>query len=290
MEKKSYPFKIMKRFFCIISLFALSLLVGQGIYFLREGFNPRRLQRYDLTNTTSLSPEIKQVLSQRFFYLGRGRQSFAFASEDGKYVLKFPRTDIYKIPFWTRALPLTSYRKRAKAEKKRRQQFVFESFRIAIEELKEETGIIAVHLGKSEPSDEQLHLIDVLGFHYHFPVQTTHFILQHRKQLWTPLFLEAVKNNDRPEKERLLNAFVDVVIQRAKKGVLNKDRSFLRNYGFDGEKAYQIDVGDFFHTNQSDWRYLTEKCAHDTMSPVQEWLATIDPEMLPLVKARLDQL
>src|ERR1700722_581245 len=42
---------------------------------------------------TSLSHEelaqLKSILDQPFTYIGKGAQAYAFASEDGKYVLKF---------------------------------------------------------------------------------------------------------------------------------------------------------------------------------------------------------
>lgn len=280
----------MKIIFRLFLLFICSLSIGKGLYILRDGFSPRRLAYFNSTETSAVSEETKKILSQPFYFLGRGRQCFAFESHDGKYVLKCPRTDIYKLPFWARVLPVKDYRERSLSDKAYRHQFVFNSFHLAKEELQEETGTIAIHLGKSEPTNQQIILIDSLGIKHEVPLQTTIFILQHKRTLWTPVFLEAKKNHNTNEQKRLLNALVDIVIQRAKKGILNRDRSFLRNYGFDGMKAYQIDVGDFFRLKEWDQTHVFQKAVRDTLAPVQEWLAETDPQMLDLLNARLDML
>src|SRR3569832_1589228 len=59
--------------------------------------------------TASLSPaqedEIKTLLNQPYTYLNKGVQSFVFASEDGRYVIKFFRHDHLSPPFWSKLLP-----------------------------------------------------------------------------------------------------------------------------------------------------------------------------------------
>ena len=336
----------MKKISQLTLLILFCLLIGQGIYVARKGFNPRKLLYLENTKESCINEETKQILSQPFYFLGKGRQCFAFASKDGKYVLKCPRTNIYKIPFWARVLPVKAYREKIRADKNKRQRFVFESFRLAQEELQDVTGMIAIHLGKSEqgycaPSGfvnfggpqngadlggreeahiasiwatsdrskmghsdgrknsqnltvrstaEQLILVDSLGIRHHLPMHTTSFILQHKQPLWTPLFLKAQKNQDAGEQRRLLNALVDIIIQRAKQGTLNRDRSFLRNYGFDGVRAYQIDVGDFFQLKDWDPSQVFQKAVSDSLAPVQEWLAKIDPPMLDVLNRRLELL
>ncbi len=280
----------MRKLFALSLLISLSLLVGEGLYLLRDGFSPRRLQTLPSQTLCSIDDQTKEILSQRFYFLGKGRQCFAFSSEDGKYVLKTPRTNIYKLPFWARALPVTATREKLRADKTYRRNFVFESFRLAHEELKNETGTMVLHLGKSAPSKETLTLIDPLGVSHHFPMDSTIFILQHKHPLWTHEFLKAKDSLDTAEQTRLLNALVDCIIERSRKGCFTRDRSFLRNYGFDGVKAYQIDIGDLYKRKDLDPNWAFYKSVHDTLAPVQEWLANIDPPMLELLNERLQKL
>lgn len=274
-------------------LFLLVLIpvgLGEALYFFRKGFSPRRLHALTLKETSEIVPETKSILSQPFHYLGRGRQCFAFESEDGKYVLKCPRTDIYQLPLWIRSLPLKKYKEELKVSKDFRKRFVFESFAIANTELKEETGTIAIHIAPSEPSQDKLTLIDKLGIPHRFPMHSTLFILQHKRSLWTSEFLKAKENLDTKEETRLIHALLDVMTLRGKKRIFNRDRSFLRNYGFDGEKAYQIDVGDFYHIDHLDPDFALQKSVRDSLQPIQEWLAKVDPSMLKVIDERLQTL
>src|SRR4029079_17540498 len=83
----------------IITLFPL-LLLGVGLYLCsyRRGFTVEKISSKLSFNEAweihPLSLEARDhllhtVLSQTFYYLGSGSQSYAFASQDGKYVLKF---------------------------------------------------------------------------------------------------------------------------------------------------------------------------------------------------------
>ncbi|MES2273513.1 MAG: hypothetical protein V4487_04925, partial [Chlamydiota bacterium] len=73
------------------------------------------------------------------------------------------------------------------------------------------------------------------------------------------------------------------------KGILNKDASFIDNYGFDGQKAFFIDVGSFYRLQGIEGATAVEKSLHDTMCPVKEWLAKIDPQMLQLFEQQIVQ-
>jgi hypothetical protein len=167
---------------------------------------------------------------------------------------------------------------------------VWNSFRIANTTLSRETGTLALHLGDSTSWQGELTLIDALGFKVQIPLHKTCFIVQHKQPLWTPQFLKAHETGNTAEKTRLLNALIDAMERRGRKGILNRDRSFLRNYGFDGICAYQIDIGDFYKLPTWYPEQVFLKSVHDSLAPVQEWLAEIDPSMLEIVKARLNSL
>jgi hypothetical protein len=281
----------MKILLRIIAIFALTFFLGETLYFLRKGFSPRRVQHLPTQQNAFLDEETKKILDQPFYFLGKGRQSFAFASKDGKHVLKLPRTYIFKTPFWVRAFPfLSSYRKRLENGKEKRLQFLFDSIKIAQEDLQEETGVIAIHLGESEPTNQTITLVDSLNITHRLPLDSTIFILQHKQPLWTSFFLAAKQKNNKQEKQKIVTAFVDILIEKAKKGIANKDESFLRNYGFDGEKIYHIDIGDFYKLNKRYPDPVFQKTIRDSLSPVRSWLSKTDPEMVSFLDERINNL
>jgi len=280
----------MKKLILLLFLFAFCAGVGKGVYYLKDGFSTRRIHSLENWITPDWDEEAELALDQPFYYLGRGRQCFAFASKDQKYVLKLPRTDIYRTPFWARILPVKHYRDQLEVQHLHRQNFVLGSFDISFHELRNQTGILAVHLGQSSPQGKKITLIDKLGTKHSLPRNKTPFVLQYKKPILMKEFSLALQQGNKKQAEKILDAMIDVIVERAGKGILNRDRSFLRNYGFDGEKGYQIDVGSFFRDPKFEGKAAYEKSIRDSVDPVLEWLAKTDPEMLDYLRKKLDAL
>lgn len=278
---------MMRKTLPILALLLFSLLIGQALHDLRNGFTLRRIPPLNRPVSADWDEQTAQILSQPFHYLGRGRQCFAFESEDKKYVLKFPRTDIYKTPFWARVLPAKTYREKLEAIHKVREQFILDSFSLSFRELKHQTALLAFHLGQSEPRGKKLTLIDRIGFKYQIPLENAPFVLQEKKPLLMEAFTSALEKGEKKEAEKILDALISVIVERAEKGILNRDRSFLRNYGYDGENAYQIDVGSFFKNPNLSHYASYEKSLRDSLDPIQEWLAENEPSLLPHLNTRL---
>jgi len=281
---------MIKKLAILSLLVLLSMLVGKGIYFIKDGFSARRIQSLDYFVVEDWDEEASRALEQTYHYIGRGRQCFAFASDDGKYVLKFPRTDIFKTPFWVRALPVPSYRKELVANHKKREEFILNSFRISFSELKKETSLLAVHLGQSLGKGKKLRIVDASGSKHLLPLEKTSFVLQYKQPILMKTFTSALQNGSVKEAEKILDALLDAIVTRAKKGILNRDRSFLRNYGFDGTHAYQIDIGSFFRSKDLSPKAAYDKSVRDSTDPVREWLADNAPSMLPYLDSRLKEL
>jgi hypothetical protein len=258
--------------------------IGKAIHWAKKGFSVRRIAAPVQTKLEIWDSAASLALEQPFRYLGRGRQCFAFASLDGKYVLKLPRTDIYQIPFWMRVLPIPKQKRESfYLGRSERENFVLTSMKIAYEDLREDTGVLAIHFGKSVDLGKSIALIDALGTPLHLPAHTTTFVLQTKQPILMKAFLEALHDGDFALGRKILDAFIDLVVVRGGKGIWNKDESFLRNYGFDGKKAYQIDIGSFYRKADG------PASIRDTMHPVRTWLSKIDPEMLSYFDTALEK-
>ena len=264
----------MRKIATLFCLVAICCGIGKGIHSMKKGFTLRRIAAPVQTKLEIWNREADLALDQPFRYLGRGRQCFAFSSLDGKYVLKLPRTDIYQVPFWMRVLSVQEFRESVRATRLSREKFVLNSMKIAYEDLREDTGVLAIHFGMTPDLGKSIQLIDALGLSFRLPAHSTAFILQTKQPILMKAFLEALYSEDRVLGKQILDAFIEVVVARGSKGIWNKDESFLRNYGFDGKKGYQIDIGSFYRKEDG------PASIRDTMHPVRAWLAKIDLEML----------
>lgn len=278
---------------CILFFLILfCALLGKGWYYCIDGFRMARV-RFDLTQGqlgSSLDPQLSGALSQTYCYLSRGRQCYAFESEDGKYVLKLPRGDSFRLPFWLRACSfsfLDPLREARLADKNKRFNFLMDSFVLALQELKDKTALLYVHLKATNHLQIVLPVQDRLGRSHPLDLDGAVFVLQEKKELMLPRFKEHLKRGDREGAQKILESFIELVSYRAQRGILNKDPSFRRNFGCDGDQVVQIDIGSFYRP--IDKKYDFSFSFQQTMEPVDQWLATIDPDMQSWFQKKVKQ-
>ena len=276
---------------------AIALLVffcaalGKKWHQYKDGFKISRIQldfsciRSDLRQNMG-EDRVRKILSQNYSYLGRGRQCYAFASADGRYVLKFPRSDSYKLPFWLRACSfsfLDHERENCLRTKQKRLDWLVNSFHLAYRQLKEETSLIYLHLDSTKSLNTCVSLKDDLGRGYQLDLNNTVFVLQEKKPLMVPFFRNCLERGDREAAQAILESFMDLVANRAQKGISNKDGSFKRNFGYDGRKVIQLDIGDFYCPLEKNSSFSFQQ----TVGHVVEWLKEVDPEMQKWLQERL---
>jgi hypothetical protein len=282
----------MRKILCLLVLISFCLGLGKAWYWVRNGFSVSRI--YGWTQELEgvwWGEEAEAAICQDFRYLGRGRQAFAFVSEDGNYVLKFPRGDIYKVPFWLRALPLEYRRQRQIARKAHRELEILQSFHLAMDELKEPTAMIAMNFSKNgfgESLDcfhekKTVKIIDKIGRSVHIPLDRTYFILQKKKQLFRDVIHEAALKEGVVGVGKVIDALFAVIVQRTAKGILNRDGSFLRNYGFDEKGAYQTDVGSFYKVDNQPMKDVYFRSMELSVKPIRRWMEKTHPEWLEIL-------
>lgn len=284
-----------KKSIAFLLLLAFAALVGKSWHWVKDGFSIRRVSASlaEEPDLLSLDPESEAALRQDYRYLSRGHQSYAFLSEDGRYVLKLPRYDLYRQPFWLRSCRfpfLDSYREDFTADKEKRHQFLMNSFRIAFQDLKEETSLLFVHLGSTNHLHKTIRIKDHLGCTYSIDLDSSGFLLQKRQELMMPAFERALRSGEREQAKAILEAFLELNAVRASKGIYNKDPSFLRNFGLEGSqeefRCIQIDVGSFYRPEQGNFSASFLKI----IGHVKDWLAQTDPEMERWLAVHADEI
>ena len=286
-----------ERLFIVSKCIALLLLVsaaagiGKAWHWAKDGFTIRRIGVFSMPEIKSypLDAASEAALQQKYYYLSRGHQCYAFVSEDGRYILKLPRYDLYQTPFWMRAcrFPFVERAHNAfVADKQKRLRFLLGSFKIAFEELKEETALLYSHLGRTDQLDKTVLIQDRIGRSYSIDLDRTSFLLQTYQPLMMPLCQSSVLSGDREKAKEILNAFIELIALRAGKGIFNKDPSFFRNFGMKGAKGVQIDVGSFYRLQSG----IFVDSFSQTAGHVTEWLARLDPEMAAWFDLQVQQI
>ncbi len=201
--------------------------------------------------TSIAMPKLPISEGEVFRYLGHGGQAVAFASEDGKYILKFfLRRQLhgekrFPIPKPTHWIPSHRKKRQEKMEEARLKSLTkaLHNYKVAFEKIPEKTGIIALHLFSSKGNLPKVCLLDQKGEKHLVDLNEASFVFQHRAEL----VLDKLSSfSSSEEKQAILSLLKDFFSERAKAGFIDIERSFMieANYGFLGNQLIQLDVGN----------------------------------------------
>lgn len=175
--------------------------------------------------------EARAILAQPFRYLNKGAQSYAFLSQDGRYVLKIFRFDQRHL-----------FRKKSKRPLEQKVNKFFQGCVLASTKASEETGILYLHLNLRRESLPILKAKGPLGQPFSLPLDQYRFVLQ-KKAIPLDVGLLAAKKEGRlPER---INEIISLLESRIKKGIGNADPSLWRNFGFLEDRAIEFDFGNY---------------------------------------------
>jgi hypothetical protein len=252
------PMKRSKIFFLsMIVVFMGGLVHIDRIFFKRNsGFCVRFLYsclpnnpEWDLTPP---SPEevdqLKQILGQKFHYLAKGCHCYAFISEDQQYVIKF-----HRYPSHMRLFPWLNHpfsyrfderRKKIKEYNRQRLRSNLQSYKESYLHLKEETGLILLHINATENLYPMVTLVDKTQAQYRVPLDKVTFILQRKADLIYPTLDKLLRENRRDDAKKVISDVIHLITTCCQRGYVDKDPVLRKNYGLLSDRAIHIDVGD----------------------------------------------
>ncbi|HSX03458.1 MAG TPA: hypothetical protein VLG76_01880 [Rhabdochlamydiaceae bacterium] len=245
----------MKKFLIKILLFIVGFIcIERFCHGITEGFRPHKILS-DLSfnpeyATEPASDEIKGNLSQPFYFLSSGGQCYAFISEDKQTVLKVFKHHHMRPESYLNRIYLPQFleplRCKIIQERKERLQTIFSSFKLAYDRFKEHTGLLYLHLNKTDTVHQTLTLVDNIGVSHCFDLDNLEFALQKTAVLAYQKIEQCMKTNDLAAAEKCLKSLVELIVTRSKAGLADRDPIIKRNFGFIEEKAIEIDLGSFY--------------------------------------------
>lgn len=193
--------------------------------------------------------ELDNALSQKYHYLACGNQAFAFLSDDGRYVLKFFKQKLFEPPFPLRWIPSAWAKEGRWAKKiwkkKDKLKRDFESYRMAFDELKEETGLIFVHLNPTDWIGRHVLITDKIHLEHSIPLDDFNFIIQRRADLVYPTIDKLMAEGNVAAAKEALSSILNLFVSRCRKAIADSDPDLDKNFGFIDGYAIQIDIGRF---------------------------------------------
>lgn len=308
----------------IIKFFtAIGLYIGlqQLIELKTHGFCLQRILANDLPfqakwETPHLSnqkqDEVNDLLSQPYYMIGAGSECFAFASEDGKAVIKFFKLDHMRPIYFHRGvfledhsehagtlsdhlltrLPLPSFldvrMKRFLGIREFRIDRTLSSIHLAYENLKEETGLIYLHLNPTDHLNKTLTLYDACGIAHSIDLDTSKFFLQKRAVPLENHFASLQKKKAHDAARISIDSLIQMLTCRCKKGFSDRD-IVNRNFGYIGTQAIEIDSGSFRKNQKMRQPWIYKQELFYATLELKFWLKKNYPEMVGYLEDRVTE-
>lgn len=191
--------------------------------------------------------QLKSILAQKFYYIGKGAQSYAFNSEDGHYVLKFFKFKHLR-PNWVMNLlpplaPFMEYRDRQAMRKERKLYGVFDGYRLAYAKHRADSGLIFIHLNPTHGLYDKVTVYDKIGLKRSIQLDDVVFIVQEKAKTTRAVVDGLLKTGQLDVAKQRISQIIDMYLVEYRKGIYDKDHGVMHNTGFVGDRPIHLDVG-----------------------------------------------
>lgn len=275
-----------------IALVGLLILTGRIYLNLTDGFTLNNItsefayrnQKTSQSVTEEELKKINEILNQPFYYLGRGAQTYAFESSDRKYVLKIVKQKHLKMSPLTHLLlqfpGLNNYREKRLNKYKKRVLSFLNCCHLTYDRLREESGLIYMHLDKTQGLHPHVAIYDKLNMSYQLPLDNYEFLIQKKGSLIYPFFSHLIQENPTVAYD-MLEKLIQRLIVRSQRGVIDKDspRKFSENVGFANGELIFIDFGEFSKSELIRHPAFHKAYIRLQTQDLQEWLYDQNEEL-----------
>jgi hypothetical protein len=293
---------LLKRLIIILGLIGLVYGGGRLYYAVTGGFTMSNITS-DLSYqpkwaTHSLSDgervAIDKALDQGYRYLGKGCQSYVFLSNDGNYVIKFFKFQRFRPQAWIDLFTfipfVDGYQQGKIAEKNEKLNKVFTSWKIAFEKLPEETGVVYVHLNKSNDLKKTLAIRDKMGFTHEVDLDHTEFLIQKRATMLCDAVDQMVHDGASDRAELLIDHLLTMLMLEYGRGYADNDHALMQNTGVIDGHPVHIDVGQFIYNETVKAPKVHKQELYDKTYLFDQWLKKHHPSLARHLEARLATL
>jgi hypothetical protein len=253
-------------------------------------FNPHMItsdfpyrQEWDVNLTRDHDAFFYVVSQQTFNWLGRGMQVVVFETQDQRYVVKFFQVSRLKDPEQKGLLQkIFSHESKEKQnERLHHREEIFSSSKMCFEELRDESGIVYVHLNRTHDKIHGMKLVDKFGQSHRIRGDDACFIVQKKAKYLIPTFVSLMDQGNVALAKQRIDQVIDLLVSLARKGFADGDDALIRNnnIGFTKDRAVYIDTGHIFRAQNLD---VLERMRYEfqvRLDPLEHWLNVMYPDL-----------
>lgn len=218
-----------------------------------------------------------KIFAQNYYYLSSGRNCYAFISEDREYILKFFKN---KSLFPKDVLGGFLQKLGLKNEMVHQlfSERIYANYIDAYESLREESGLLYLHLNKTDGLRSVVTLIDGKGNKIPLQVDKVEYVVQKSAKRIYDHLNALVKEKNEEGLMDSIRSFLHLIARRCEKGFVDQDFNLSHDFGFVGNKAIQFDCASlakdnsmkFFHNFRNELMQAAER--------LDDWAEEMYPE------------
>jgi hypothetical protein len=235
---------------------------------------------------------VHEVFSQPFYYLDAGQQCYAFVSEDQKYVLKFFKMHHLLPKMWLNHFPFSLFESYRFNHVEKKQQFLeetFNSLKSAYDCLRNETGLLYIHLNKSRCLKQKVDVIGRRGERYSIDLDSKEFVLQRKADPLFPHLLGLIEKGEDQRVHQCIRSLLQTVVVRCRSKFADQGIGIRYNYGFIDDQAVIIDCGQFVPDESLIYPHNYQREILRVTSAVDQWAQHHCPDLVPIVQQEAQQ-
>ncbi|MCC6127934.1 MAG: hypothetical protein IT584_01895, partial [Chlamydiae bacterium] len=187
--------------------------------------------------------EVLSILAQPFSFLQRGSQTYVFASEDQKYVLKIFAKPLkeYRFQRYTgKGKPHLS-----KDHRRERVSGALQGYHLAEKLPQSASALIYTHLNLTENELPSTQIRDIFKRRYNLPLDRYRFVLQKKCEPLAPTLQKLARAGQIQEIQRLIQSYNKAIARRTSLSIRNSDTEFRKNFGILDGEVVEFDVGEY---------------------------------------------
>lgn len=254
--------------------------------------------------------DVLHALDQPYTFLGAGSECFVFLSKDGKTVIKFFKLNLFRPIYFLRGQFTEDHREKAGTLSSLSKKFshfphslehvanralgmrefrigrTFKSLKIAYDSLKEEVGLLYLHLNPTSCFHKTLILYDPNGIAHEIDIDSTRFYLQRHATSLKSHLLTLKKYQDHRRAQKSLTSLCDLILDRCRKGFADRD-PYSKNFGFIDDQAIELDAGSFaFCPQMKDPHFYKQELFYIALQ-LNHWIQKNYPQLLGHLHAKV---
>lgn len=276
-------------------------IMGRVYYRVTDDFRMGNIT-YDFKDDTGWDPQsltadeqksLAHIFDQKFSYLGKGAQCYAFASDDGDYVLKLFKFKHLRPTVWVTMLPdielFKEFKQKESERKAAKLRSVLSGYHLAYENHKEGSGLLYLHFTPTNYFTKKVTVVDKIGLKHQIDLDQIVFLLQKKGETFRDRLGGLIKQGDMEGAKGSIGKILAMYVKEYKQGMWDRDHGVMHNTGFVKEEPFHLDIGKFSKDDKMrDPAVFKDDLRHIGWK-IDTWVKTHYPKEYPALSAYIEQ-